>query len=173
LGALLCVIAYAVLLIFFAGFYYDIDGDRARLIWKKVKNPGYILLLIVSGLTGAYVCAVMIYRDSKKIEDLDMYFACVMIALSWILSIGFLYFGVMIWKVVAKYRLLSESRLIHARRVNFCFCLFVCLEKKKLINSIYLFYLDNLDFIGNDNLFHWKISFDFIFGYFITQKLDC
>lgn len=60
----------------------------------------------------------MIYRDSKKIEDLDMYFACVMIGLSWILSIGFLYFGVMIWKVVAKYRLLSETRLIHAKRVK-------------------------------------------------------
>jgi hypothetical protein len=117
-GALLCVIAYAVLLIFFAGFYYDVDGDRSRVIWKKVKTPGIILLMLISGLVGAYICAVMIYRDSKKIEDLDMYFACTMIGLSLIMSSGFLYYGIMIWKVVARYRLLSESRMIHAKRVS-------------------------------------------------------
>jgi len=110
IASFLFLLAYFNLLLFWAEFYYNVDGSHKKM--QKKFRVGLILITAVIGILSItfVVLAILFEHSDENAERLDDITAGIMSILAIAVGFGFFYYGIRLYLLLRKYRLISPRK---------------------------------------------------------------
>jgi len=109
-GDFLFFMAYFMLLLFWADFYYRVDGS-SKGVFSKFRIP---IAIAVSALGLFYVCiailSIVFCKMDNQAEMVDEVSSTTLSFFFFVVGIAFLYFGIRLTIVLQKFRLLNRKK---------------------------------------------------------------
>jgi len=107
MGSALFGLAYFLLLLYWADFFYLIDGSN-RSLFVKFRRPLNFFFAILATLSITFlIVAWVVQITGRDLEILDMVVAGFLSFLALVVAIGFLYYGIQMYLTLRKYRSLA------------------------------------------------------------------
>jgi len=165
-GSALFLAAYFMLLLFWGDFYYQVNGRTDTCFGRMKTILCSFLFIVLCSLSTFVLLAFGWAKDGTRMAWLDLISSAVIGVLSILISLAFLYYGILLYLGLSKYRVFNATKVAQTFKVgSVAFVCTVCFATRaSLVLYSLLKAINDQSFERNFDLaWFWVLIFFFIF----------